>query len=170
MDTKKVLLITLIAVVILASVTVVSAGLFDGLFKEEQKDNVIEIDGITFNTTNVTKFKLEEKDNGEYTDTYWYVDENDTGYNVHIFNATGKVDKSDFKTVAMPAYKERYDNQPTQTVNGVVLYVQTATSGEHVGEPRYAAFVQNNDLSVIVDFSSPDPNETAKMASTLKFK
>lgn len=81
-----------------------------------------------------------------------------------------KQTKSDFLTVAVPAYKERYDNQPTQTVNGVVLYVQTATSGEHVGEPRYVAFVQNNDLSVIVDFSSPDSNETAKMASTLKFK
>ena len=170
MDIKKLLLISLIAVAILASVSIVSAGFLDGLFGEEQKDNVIEIDGITFNTTNVTKFNLTEETKGEYTDTYWYLDENDTGYNVHIFNATGKVTKSQFETTAMPAYKERYDNQPTQTVNGVVIYTQTANSGDHVGEPRYAAFVQNNDLCVIVDFSSPDPNETAKMASTLKFK
>ena len=93
MNIKKILLISIIAVAIIASVSVVSAGLFDGWFGKEPQDNVIEIDGITFNTTNVTKFKLNKEDYGEYTDTYGYVDENDTGYNVHIFNATGKVDK-----------------------------------------------------------------------------
>ena len=61
MDTKKVLLITLIAVAILASVSVVSAGMFDGLFGGQQQDNVIEIDNITFNTTNATNFTNFEK-------------------------------------------------------------------------------------------------------------
>lgn len=169
MNRKKIVIISLIAIAVLGSVSAVSAGFLDGLFGEEKQDNVIELDNITFNTTNITKFKLLEGSEGEYTDTYWYVDENDTGYNVHVFNATGEVDETQFETIAMPAYKERYDNLPTQTVNGVVVYTMSSNSGDNVGEPRYAAFVQNNDLRVIVDFSSPDPNETAKMALSLKF-
>ena len=61
MNIKRILLISILAVAIVASFTVVSAGLFDGLMGGEQKDNVIEIDNITFNATNATKFKLENK-------------------------------------------------------------------------------------------------------------
>ena len=73
MNTKRVVLILLIVVVIIASVSVVSAGLFDGLFKGEQKDNVIELDNITFNTTNVTKFKIHNETEGPDGYYKWYI-------------------------------------------------------------------------------------------------
>lgn len=157
MDIKKVLLITIIAVAIIASVSAVSAGWFDGLFGEQQKDNVIEIDNITFNTTNITKFELYNESEGYR----WYMDENHTGYNVHIIY----LDEFDdiFTTL-------QNENVPTQTINGIVVYTTTANTGEHAGEPRYVAYVQNKDWNAFVDVWSPDPNETAKMASTLKFK
>lgn len=61
MDIKKVLLITLIAVAIILSVSAVSAGLFDGLMGGGQQDNIIEIDGMIFNTTNAADFKKFDK-------------------------------------------------------------------------------------------------------------
>lgn len=157
MNMKKVLLISLIVVAILASVSAVSAGLFDGLFGEEQKDNVIEIDNITFNTTNVTKFELYNESNG----FKWYMDENKTGYNIHIINF------DEYEGIATTPQTE---NAPSQTVNGIVVFTKSANTGDHVGEPRYVAYIQNNDLNTLVDIWSPDPNETAKIASTLKFK
>lgn len=157
MNMKKVLLASLIAVAVIASVSVVSAGLFDGLMGEQHKDAVVEIENITFNTTNVTKFKLHNE-----TDGYkWYLDENDTGYNVHIFNL------DEYNGIPTTPQNE---NSPSETINGVVVYTTTANSGPHVGEPRYRAYVENHDLNKLIRVVSPDPNETAKMASTLKFK
>ncbi|MBE6501273.1 MAG: hypothetical protein E7Z79_02400 [Methanobrevibacter thaueri] len=169
MDIKKVFLITLIVVAAIASISAAGAGFLDGLIGNEPQDNVIEIDNIKFNTTNVTKFELSENETDDYGYVSWFVDENDTGYNVHIFNYNS-LDNDLFKTSFVPTYKERYDNAPTQTVNGVVIYTTTANTGNHIGEPRYKAYVENYDLNKIVDFSSPDPNETAKMALSLKFE
>ena len=157
MNTKKVLLILLITVAVIASVSVVSAGFLDGLFGGQQKDNVIEIDNITFNTTNVTKFKLCNETNGDK----WYVDENDSGYNLHIINF------NEFTGITKTPQTE---NSPSQTVNGIVIYTSSSNSGAHVGEPRYKAYIENHDLKTLIWVSSPDANETAKMASTLKFK
>ena len=157
MDIKKILLISLIAVTIVASVSAVSAGLFDGLMGEQQKDNVIEVENITFNTTNVTKFVLFNESAGDK----WYVDENDSGYNLHII---------DFNELEGTTITPQTENSPAQTVNGIVIYTTTANSGDHIGEPRYKAYVENNDLNSMVWISSPDINETAKMISTLKFK
>lgn len=174
MNTKKILIITLIAVAILVSVSVVSAGLFDGLFKGEQKDNVIEIDNITFNTTNVTKFNLLNETDGDGGYWKWYMDENKTGYNVNIYNCSEYFNKSDkthdWGSIMKSIKGSTYENVPSQTVNGIVVYTISATSGEHVGEPRYSTLIENRDLYTVVTLSSPDPNETAKMASTLKFK
>lgn len=173
MNTKRVVLILLIVVVIIASVSVVSAGLFDGLFKGEQKDNVIELDNITFNTTNVTKFKIHNETEGPDGYYKWYVNENETGYNVHIYNFSKGFNDSDKNLdweASLKSIKDPYNNLPSQTVNGVVVYTTSANTGNHVGEPRYVAIVENRDLKTIVDFWSPDANETAKMASTIKFK
>ena len=157
MNTKKVLLILLITVAVIVSVSVVSAGFLDGLFGGQQKDNVIEIDNITFNTTNVTKFKLCNETNGDK----WYVDENDSGYNLHIINF------NEFTGITKTPQTE---NSPSQTVNGIVIYTSSSNSGAHVGEPRYKAYIENRNLNTLIGVSSPDANETAKMASTLKFK
>ena len=134
MNRKKVLLASLIAVAILASLSVVSAGLFDGLFGEPQKDHVVEIENITFNTTNVTDFELVNESAGHK----WFGDINKTGYNIHI------VDFDEFEGILTTPETE---NAPSQTVNGLVVYTKSANTGEHVGEPRYVAYIVNKDLS-----------------------
>lgn len=65
---------------------------------------------------------------------------------------------------------DTYKNYPYQNVNGIVVYTSSLTSGEDVGKPVYMTYIQNEDLDKVVVLSSPDINETAKMASTLKFK
>lgn len=169
MDIKKILLVALIAVAIVASVSAVSAGLFDGLFGEEQKDNVVEIDNITFNTTNVTEFKLENETNEDGMSYKYYFDKNGTGYNVWIYDLN-EVDNSVWVEFVKLFKQDTYDNVPCETVNGVVVYTTSAAHGEHVGEPRYESYVENSDLNTIVRFATPDPNETAKMTLSLKFK
>ena len=168
MNIKKILLVALIAVAIVVSVSAVSAGLFDGLMGGEQQDKIIEIDDITFNTTNVTKFNTYNESEEAGVRATWYMDENQTGYNVHIINASGLDDDTYYQLIDI--YKDDYNNQPSEVINGVVIYTMSANSGPYVGQPRYVAYVVNNDLKTIVDFGSPDANETAKMASTLKFK
>ncbi|WP_296790495.1 hypothetical protein [uncultured Methanobrevibacter sp.] len=168
MNIKKVLLILIIGVAVIASASAVSAGFLDGLFGEEQHDNVIQIENITFNTTNVSSFKLW---NG--TDIYGvhangYVDENDSGYNVHIINCSN-IEGISFEEF-IQSYLTEFDNSPSQTINGAVIYTLSADSGEHVGEPRYVSYVKNKDLQTLVEISSPDANETAKMILSLKFK
>lgn len=167
MEIKKILLISLIAVAILSSVSVVSAGFFDGLFGGAQ-DHVIEIENITFNTTNVTSFKLLNETDISGVHASGYVDENDTGYNVHIINCS-IMDGSAFIDFVQN-YLADFDNSPSQTINGAVIYTMSADSGDNVGEPRYVAYVKNKDLQTLVEISSPDANETAKMILSLKFK
>ena len=150
MNIKKVLLISLIAVTIISSVSVVSAGFLDGLFGGEQPDNVIEIENIKFNTTNVTKFVLYEESNGDK----WYVDENDSGYNVHII---------DFNELRGITTTPQTENSPSEVVNGTVVYITTANGGDQVGETRYKSYIENYDLNTMVWISSPDTNETVKM-------
>ena len=168
MNIKKVLLISLITLAIVASVGVVSAGFLDGLFGEQHTDNVIEIENITFNATNVTSFKLLNGTEISGVHANGYVDENDTGYNVHIINCSGMEGMSfaDF----VQSYLTEFDNSPSQTINGAVIYTVSADSGDNVGEPRYLAYVKNKDLQTLVEISSPDANETAKMILSLKFK
>lgn len=164
MDIKKILLITLIAVAFVVSVSVVSAGLFDGLFGgEEVQDNVIEIDNITFNTTNATNFKLVNESQG------WkgFVNDNGTGrYTIYVIDEDEVEDSASWKL----SIENRKDNVPNQEVNGIIVYTASAEIGEHVGEPRYMAHIFNSNINTDVILYSPDPNETAKMASTLKFK
>lgn len=167
MKKRYVLIVGLILTIL--SVSVVSAGFFDGLMGgKEAQDNIIKIDNIEFNTTNVTKFKLENESN--VSEAYWkyYVDENSSGYNVWIYNDS-KLEIDSWNSDVNYIKNNMYGNTPSQTVNGVVVYTTKAGHGEHVGQPRYDAYVENHDLKSIVRFSTPDPNETAKMALTLKF-
>jgi hypothetical protein len=169
MDMRKILMISIIAVAVVASVSAVSAGFLDGLFGEESQDNVIEIGHITFNTTNVSEFKLcnRTEESGAYWE--WYIDENDTGYNINILNCS-ILDDSKFNEL-LEDYEDEgdFDSMASQTINGTVVYTTSANAGDHIGDARYVAYVVDNDSKTFVDICSPDPNETAKIASTLKF-
>ena len=166
MNMKRILLVFLIAVAIIASLSAVSAGLFDGLFGQAQ-DNVIEIDHITFNTTNVTKFKLFNRTEEEGVYCEWYIDENDTGYNVQIYNISAENETEYLEGLSL--YLDTFENLSSQNIDGVVVYNTTASSGENIGDARYEAYVENRDLQTVIDICTPNPDETVKIASTLKF-
>ena len=176
MNTKKILLITLIAVAILASVSVVSAGFLEDLFGGGQQDKVIELDGITFNTTNATDFKenktFSKVNSDEYFKSRSYGSDNGTGnYSVLVMDYSDSIGvESDVDAQIGEIMREMVGNQPYQTVNGVIVYMGHQVSGKDVGKMTYVSYVQNTDLHKAVVFASPDANETAKMASTLKFK
>ena len=167
MNMKRILLIALICMAVVASASAVSAGWFDGLFTQETPDNMVEIDTITFNTTNTTQFKLNGQTEDEDGNYRWYVDENQTGYNVHIYNYS-YADDATWKSL-IDSYKNfQISNSSSNTVDGIAVYPTAAKN--NVGDAKYVAFVENNDTHILVDFVSPDPAETAKMASTLSFK
>ena len=166
MNIKRILLIALIATTVMISANAVSAGWFDGWFGEETHDNVVEIDSITFNTTNVTRFVLNDRTEDEDGNYRWYVDENRTGYNVHIYNYS-YTDDSAWNSLKQ-AYKNfEIGNSSSNTVDGVSVY--TAAAANNIEGGKYVAFVEDDDAHIIIDFITPDQTETAKMASTLKF-
>ena len=172
MDIKKIVLISLIVVAIVASVSAVSAGWFDGLFGDQHKDNVVEVDGITFNTTNATELELINKTEHQAYSSWHvikkqYADKNGSGYNVWIYNFSGG---SNWNSAVEWHKTNGYEKKPSQTVNGVVIYTISAKRGPNIGQPRFQAIVENADLKSIVEIVSPDPNETAKMVLSLKFK
>ena len=171
MKIKKILLISLIAVAMLASVSVVNAGFLDGLFSgSQQQDNVIKIEGITFNTTNATNFTHDNR-----------FDQIENQFNHKVYHNTEKNGKfgkctihiiqfyqKDLYQNAMQEYKKA--NDPVAIIDGIEIYLTSADTGEYVGEPRYEATIYNIDLDKSVRIVTPDANETAKMASSLKFK
>lgn len=168
MNIKRILLISLIAVAVVVSVSAVSAGWFDGLFGEQAQDNVIEIENITFNITNATKFELFKETEDEDGYCKWYMDENKTGYNVHIYNYS-YVDDMTWNEFVQSYKDSRLVNLSSKTVDDIVVYETAADGGSNVGAQRFLSYVQNDDSKIIVELASSNPNETAKMTSTLKF-
>lgn len=162
MNVKKILLITLIAVAVVASFSAVSAGLLDTLTDEGSPSNVIEIENITFNTTNATVFKYIGVDNEGWSD---YVSKDRTRL-FSIVNDSGLNDSQyDFEIDELKGYLAA--NMTAQKVNGVDVYTFNELEND---TELYVAYVINDDLKSLVQFSSEDANETAYMASTLEFK
>lgn len=163
---KKILLISLIAVSIVASLSAVSAGLLDNLMGGgSSAQNVVEIENITFNTTNATKFEYigtDERDG-------WIIYSNNDTINLGIINYTNLND-----TQYNSEIKELKDylaaNCTVQKVNGVDVYTYLNETAKNDTQIKYYSFVIDEDFKSVVEFSSYDPNETAKMAATLKFK
>ncbi|MDO5815845.1 MAG: hypothetical protein Q4Q18_09410 [Methanobrevibacter sp.] len=168
MKMKRIVIVALVIVAVLLSAAVVSAGFLEDLFGVQHKDNVVEIENIKFNTTNVTSFKLSNETNVSGVHASAYVDDKDTGYNVHIINCSGI--ESNAATDFIQDYLTKFDKSPSQTISGAVIYTISADSGSHAGQPRYVGYVQNKDLKTLVEISSPDANETSKMIRSLTFK
>lgn len=156
MDKKKIVIAALIVIIAILATFIAYQTLIP-----QEKDIVINIDNITFNTTNGTDFKLYNQTSG------WkiYGSDNCTGrYTVQI------VDYNKLEAAGLvKAQVLNIKDYPSQTVDGVVVYSDTAKIGDHVGEPRYVAIVENMNINTDVILTSPDPNETAKMALSLKF-
>lgn len=166
MDKKKIAIVGLVVIIAIFACLIASQTIL-----KEKPDNVVRIEHITFNTSyesNVTNFTLAGNDSGWAGYTNHYLDANKIGYNVYIRNGSGIGDRWD-EWISWYKDDKGYADTPKQTVNGVVIYTKSASSGEHVGEPRYVSYVENSDLHTVVEFWSPNPNETAKMTLSLKF-
>ncbi len=155
MDKKKIVIVVLILIIAILATFIAYQTLI------HKEDNVINIENITFNTTNGTDFILYNQSTG------WgqYVSGNGSGkYTVWIV---------DYDEVEYPSlYKAEMlqtKELPSQTIDGVVVYTDSAKLGKYVGEPRYCALIENMNINTDVKLYSPDPNETAKMALSLKF-
>lgn len=155
----------LIIIVVFACLTSVYSSA-----SQEKLDNIIKIDNIEFNTTadsNITQFKLfndTKYDDGSYCKQY--VDPNFGGYNVFIWNLSTADDWDNFTNHV----KKGYDDKSYETINGIQIYSVSAAQGNHAGEQRFQSYVFNKDLKTIVEFSTPTPHETVKIASSLKFR
>ena len=166
LDKRKILF----SILIITAIFVCLASVYSSS-PQEKPDNVIKVEGIEFNTSsdcNITKFKLfntTEFDDGSFE--HQYVDEDFEGYNIFIWNLSVS-DDSEWKNFS-DHVKEQHVDDSFETINGIVVYNITAGQGEHAGEPRFEVCVINNDFKTIVEFSTPNPNETVKIASSLKF-
>ena len=161
MDVKKLLLVALMVVAVVASVSVVSAGLFDGLFggEEEAQDNVVTIECCSFNTTNVTNEDIVVNETGSTELGNWYHDKNFTGFNVHIINTSDYT----IKEIAEQGGYSEYG-----VVDGFMIYVAQPNVGGS-NSVRYVAMFQDSNLGRTVDVWSSDLNETLKMAKSFKW-
>lgn len=161
MDIKKLLLVALIAVAVVASVSAVSAGLFDGLFggEEPAQDNVVSIECCSFNTTNITNDDIVVNETGSTDLGNWYHDKNFTGFNVHVINTSDYT----IKQIAEQAGYTEYG-----VVDGFMIYVAQPSMGGNTGV-RYVAMFQDSNLGRTVDLWSSDLNETLKMAKSFKW-
>lgn len=136
----------------------------------QESDYIISVDKIRFNTTfdsNINQFQLyngTEFDDGSYEKQY--VDQNHVGYNIFIWNLSTADDWDNFTNHV----KKSYEKKSYETINGVQIYTVTAGQGDHAGDQRFESYIINDDLKTIVQFSTPTPEETVKIASTLEFR
>lgn len=162
LDKHKIILSILIIISVFACLTSVYCS-------NPQTDNIVRVGNIEFNTTidsHITQFELynrTEYDDGTYYEQY--VDENFTGYNIFIWNISTGDDWDNFTDFI----EKQYVDKPSESVNGIMIYNITSGQGEHAGEPRFESFIVNNDHKTIVEFSTPNKDETVKLASSLRF-
>lgn len=151
---KKHKIIIVLLLVIIAIFACLIASQF--LFNETEQDNVIDVGIIKFNTTNATNFTAVKNETGLLE----LINDNGEGkYTIYVM---------EYDKMASPGLKKiqlhnNIEGNPTQDVNGVVVYTSAANVGQYAGEPRYAAYIMNKDTNTEVYVSTPDANETAKI-------
>lgn len=154
MDTKKIIILVLVVVVAAVACLMAFTSGPGG-----PSDNVVELDGISFNTTNATDFvKTNERNDSTYNMSY-YASGNGTGecyVNVLKFNDEA------LKNSVLNAHK----NFPSESVNGVVVYTESGSTGEDVSDVMYVSIVEGDEVVIV---GCPDAGETAKIASTMRF-
>ena len=154
MDTKKIIILVLVvAVAAVACLMAFTSG------PSGPGDNVVELDGIAFNTTNATDFvKTNERNDSAYNMSY-YVSGNGTG---NAYVNVLKFNDETMKDSVLNAHK----NFPSENVNGAVVYTESGSTGEDVSDVMYVSIVEGDEVVIV---GSPDAGETAKMASTMRF-
>ena len=127
----------------------------------EEKTKQVDVGVGKFNCSVDKNFTVDLKENG--LTRYWdhnrtdvsvmdFNNENDSAYNYGLFLAIGII-----------------KGYPSQTIDDVIIYNSTATKGDHVGEIRYIAILENSDKNITVEFSSPSVDETIKLYKSFEF-
>ena len=155
MDKNKVIVAILVVIV-----AVIACLMAFTPSEDVSTDNVISLDGVTFNTTKTTDFvKTDERNESGYLMKY-YVDANGTGKSyVNILES----DDMGFIENVMNAHT----NFPSQTVDGTTVYTESESTGEDLNGTEYVSVMKNGDNRIVI-IGSPDLDETVRMASTLK--
>ena len=154
MDKKNIIIIVL-AIVVIALIAVIAMSFINN----SPQNNVViynnSIDGVgTFNSTNVTNFKLSNSSNDQQTD---YI-ANDT-----IAQVTTTSSSSAIEITTSEADKVN------DSAKGHTIYKNTANMGAHKGEVRYFSILKDNDNQKYVMISTADYNLTCMMVDTFKF-
>lgn len=158
MAKDKTLLIVLIVLIASLGCAMASAV----MTSPENHDNVIHIGGVTFNTTNATDFEgIMVLSDVEISDVVYCSDNGNGDSYVEVIDYSGYE--------AYENSSESDNNGSHQTINGIDVYPGTKVVGVPEEKRVYSAYVQDRNQNIIVMFASPDPYETAKMASTVEF-
>lgn len=156
MDKNKIIIVVLIIIIAVLACLIASQTLFTPI----QQDNVIDAGIVKFNTTNATNFTALRNETGLLE----LVDDNGEGrYTIYVM----EYDKMDSPGLNKIQLHNNIDGNPTQDVNGVVVYTSASNTGKYAGEPRYASYIMNKDTNTEVYVSTPDANETAKIISSI---
>ena len=149
-----------IAAVLLVIVAVIACIIAFTPSGDVSADNVISLDGVTFNTTKTTDFvKTDERNESGYLMKY-YVDANGTGKSyVNILEC------KDMGLVE--SVMNAHASFPSQTVDDITVYTESGSTGEDLNETEYVSVMKGADNRIVI-IGSPDLDETVKMASTLK--
>ena len=155
MDKNKVIVAILVVIV-----AVIACLMAFTPSEDVSTDNVISLDGVTFNTTKTTDFvKTDERNESGYLMKY-YVDANGTGksyVNILESNDMGFVEN----------VMNAHTNFPSQTVDSITVYTESESTGEDLNGTEYVSVMKNGDNRIVI-IGSPDLDETVRMASTLK--
>ncbi len=147
MDKNKIVIGVLVLIIAILSCLIAFTLL------QPEPDNVVVLDNVTFNKTD---FKLNDSDDG----TKSYIsDVNGTRYFVMSMNYS----QIEYGSIASLYAKNMLSGYQSSQINGTTVY--------EIHDSNKTAYIAQVPLGVECDyvFVSLDPNETAKMASTLRF-
>ena len=154
---KKNILIIILVIIIIAIACFGAYAYFSS-----PNNQVNDIGIATFNTTNAGNFDCINSSQGMKV----YLDDSEK-YTVYVFNYDEMSNSNKLYWKDNVEYEKK---KPTQTVDGIVVYTTSANIGKFVGEPRFAAIIENNNLNTEVYMSTPSVDETVYMAKSFKFK
>ena len=159
-DSKKFNFSKKYILIILAIILIVIACF--SVYAYSSHNNQCDIGIVTFNTTNATNFDCINSSQGMKV----YLDDSEK-YTVYVFNYDEMSNSNKLYWKDNVEYEKK---KPTQTVDGIVVYTTSANIGKFVGEPRYAAIIEDYNSNTEVYMSTPSVDETVYMVKSFKFK
>ena len=149
-------------ILIILAIILIAIACFSVYSYYSNHNNQCDIGIATFNTTNATNFDCINSSQGMKV----YLDDSEK-YTVYVFKYDEMSNSNKLYWKDNVEYEKK---KPTQTVDGIVVYTTSANVGKFVGEPRYAAIIEDYNSNTEVYMSTPSVDETVYMAKSFKFK